>query len=212
MCYSGVQDLRTVARPAVTRVVLWAPRAVAPSRLVLSVLKTTGISLKSVAGPAPPVNSCMACECAGWSHVFVLSVYGLSGIVHQQMISARPRLPHKCLASPFVINPLMLCRDGEKLRVLPCNHRFHTECIDQWLSSRKPLCPVCKHDALRPFGIEEAEAQAQEDAETADEDSRPELSLPPFFFPIRRYIVTAICACLSAVRPLQCDAPSTADA
>lgn len=78
-------------------------------------------------------------------------------------------------------------RDGEKLRVLPCNHRFHTECIDQWLSSRKPLCPVCKHDALRPFGADEAEAQAQEDAEAVTEDPRPELSLPPFFFPINRW-------------------------
>ncbi|KAL3140089.1 hypothetical protein ABBQ38_004369 [Trebouxia sp. C0009 RCD-2024] len=78
-------------------------------------------------------------------------------------------------------------RDGEKLRVLPCNHRFHTECIDQWLSSRKPLCPVCKHDALRPLGEEEAEAQGQEDAETVAEDPRPELSLPPFFFPINRW-------------------------
>ena len=23
------------------------------------------------------------------------------------------------------------------------------ECIDQWLSSRRPLCPVCKHNALK---------------------------------------------------------------
>ncbi len=41
-------------------------------------------------------------------------------------------------------------QDGEKLRVLPCNHRFHRDCIDQWLSTRKPLCPICKHDACTP--------------------------------------------------------------
>merc|ERR1712232_111508 len=33
---------------------------------------------------------------------------------------------------------------GEQLRVLPCMHRYHRACIDQWLV-RSPACPVCKH-------------------------------------------------------------------
>jgi len=36
---------------------------------------------------------------------------------------------------------------GEKLRHLPCHHDFHVGCIDQWLLTRRPFCPICKQDA-----------------------------------------------------------------
>mmetsp|Transcript_31442 Transcript_31442/g.97929 ORF Transcript_31442/g.97929 Transcript_31442/m.97929 type:complete len:129 (-) Transcript_31442:71-457(-) len=39
-------------------------------------------------------------------------------------------------------------RHGEELRMLPCMHRYHRECIDRWLT-RSPACPVCKHDISR---------------------------------------------------------------
>ena len=34
--------------------------------------------------------------------------------------------------------------DGDALRVLPCNHYMHRNCVDAWLVSN-PSCPSCRH-------------------------------------------------------------------
>jgi len=35
---------------------------------------------------------------------------------------------------------------GEDLRILPCGHQFHRECIDHWLLNCSTTCPVDKRD------------------------------------------------------------------
>ncbi|XP_019180897.1 PREDICTED: receptor homology region, transmembrane domain- and RING domain-containing protein 2-like isoform X2 [Ipomoea nil] len=41
---------------------------------------------------------------------------------------------------------------GDKLRILPCSHKFHAICVDAWLTSWRSFCPVCKRDARTRVG------------------------------------------------------------
>jgi hypothetical protein len=64
-----------------------------------------------------------------------------------------------------------ICTDdfikGQDLRVLPCNHQFHMECIDPWLMNVSGTCPLCRID-LNPPQPENAE-QTEENADQPDQ-------------------------------------------
>jgi len=55
--------------------------------------------------------------------------------------------PKRGRASESVMTECIICLDpfepGDPLRTLPCMHRYHKACIDQWLSSHLS-CPICK--------------------------------------------------------------------
>ncbi|WJX57573.1 RING-type E3 ubiquitin transferase [Trifolium repens] len=44
-----------------------------------------------------------------------------------------------------------LCKieEGDEIRVLRCNHIYHTECLDKWIAFKNNTCPLCR-DSLVP--------------------------------------------------------------
>ena len=44
---------------------------------------------------------------------------------------------------------------GDVLYVLPCEHRFHADCIVPWLTERQASCPLCKQDITAEDLMEE---------------------------------------------------------
>ncbi|XP_064413293.1 E3 ubiquitin-protein ligase TTC3 isoform X2 [Latimeria chalumnae] len=55
-------------------------------------------------------------------------------------------------STPFEEDPCIICHDDlsqETLCVLECGHRFHKECIKEWLK-KQSTCPTCRVHALLP--------------------------------------------------------------
>ncbi|KAG6411563.1 hypothetical protein SASPL_129646 [Salvia splendens] len=44
--------------------------------------------------------------------------------------------------------------DGDKIRVLPCQHEYHMSCVDKWLQEVHGVCPLCRGDVCK--GLAEA--------------------------------------------------------
>lgn len=86
---------------------------------------------------------------------------------------------HKCVADSTVIlgEQCSICRmefeSDDELRVLPCGHAEHSECIDQWLAVNKS-CPICMKEINAPPAPPAASAAVTDSAcPTCPPDATP---------------------------------------
>ncbi|KAJ2843473.1 hypothetical protein IWW36_005552 [Coemansia brasiliensis] len=69
--------------------------------------------------------------------------------------SAKPTTGSSLLhyASPECSICLLPYEEKETVRILSCDHVYHTNCIDIWLTKRSAKCPICKLDIRRKLGL-----------------------------------------------------------
>jgi len=63
----------------------------------------------------------------------------------------------------------------EKVRVLPCGHKFHEDCLIPWLTERDASCPLCKMDVLEHV-LETEKKNGTKDGEGSEVDKERQAS------------------------------------
>jgi len=111
---------------------------------------------------------------------FVMLIFMIIKCVKDRRRMRRYRLPSSCLktipTSKFKKgDPYDTCAicledyaDGDKLRILPCSHAYHSKCIDPWLTRNRRVCPVCKRRVLA-----RGEQLSESESENSDDETRP---------------------------------------
>ncbi|XP_018323735.1 E3 ubiquitin-protein ligase RNF13 isoform X2 [Agrilus planipennis] len=88
---------------------------------------------------------------------------------HRLSSSALNKIPVCKFAKGDPYDTCAICLDdyveGEKLRILPCAHAYHTKCIDPWLTKNRRVCPVCKRKVFAHDETPHGESDSDSDAD-----------------------------------------------
>ncbi|KAJ2895741.1 hypothetical protein IWW38_002220 [Coemansia aciculifera] len=143
------KDIQTLPSCALDRLTL---RTVTESDVLIlsehttpldAILNTSGrlrsIRSTSIKSPSNDDDNCCVAEgCAGCEK------HHKSANNMSSPAEAEPSVLKGCIATCIVcIDDFVV---GSKMRILPCGHNYHIECIDPWLTTKSSLCPLCKYD------------------------------------------------------------------
>ncbi|XP_053956311.1 E3 ubiquitin-protein ligase Godzilla isoform X1 [Anastrepha ludens] len=124
----------------------------------------------------------------------IMIFYMIYKCVREERRLRRHRLPKNMLKKLPILkytkncdlsqDTCVICLDefaeGDKLRVLPCKHPYHSHCIDPWLTENRRVCPICKRKVFtkREPRVSRTNRQSSLDSVTdTDDDTTP--LLPP---------------------------------
>ncbi|XWS17045.1 hypothetical protein CRYUN_Cryun33cG0034000 [Craigia yunnanensis] len=69
----------------------------------------------------------------------------------ESVVDSFPLRSHKKVDAAEVGDAVEQCyiclaeyEEGDKIRVLPCQHEFHMSCVDKWLKEIHGVCPLCR--------------------------------------------------------------------
>lgn len=68
--------------------------------------------------------------------------------------------------------------EGDKLRILPCSHAYHSKCIDPWLTRNRRVCPICKRKVFAAGEKPPTGGSSDSDSDMDIVDDRTPLVLP----------------------------------